>query len=261
MRKIKQPGAIAQKILKALQSHPEGLDIQEIRELIQIDKDTHQHLDRRLRELDPFHIIKRKKVGLKTKYIYREERPAGDWEYNTITKTQRARALHKASGRCQMCGKTIVDDDITFHIDHKIPESWGGKTEDENLWAICSECNEGKKNYFSSFDPSLMEEVLKHKSVHMRIAQLLHAKEGEWVEADLIEFVASFYTYQDDWKKRLRELRYFGLEIKSSRRKREKRSISRYKLINWVKLPDDPTKVARQYEKDRATRNRVKRSS
>ncbi len=130
------------------------------------------------------------------------ERPPGEWDYEKISKQVRAKILQRDGSSCQMCGRTPKEDPVKLHIDHKIPQSWGGKTEEENLWTLCSACNEGKKNYFTSFDPELMQEVLGYKSVHARIANLLRLQEKKWVDSDLLEFVANFDDYQTDWRKR-----------------------------------------------------------
>ncbi|RKX24889.1 MAG: hypothetical protein DRP45_07160 [Candidatus Zixiibacteriota bacterium] len=37
-----------------------------------------------------------------------------------------------------------------MEVDHKIPWSKGGETIEENLQTLCSECNQGKSNLFSS---------------------------------------------------------------------------------------------------------------
>ncbi|MGZ3724567.1 MAG: HNH endonuclease [Pseudobdellovibrio sp.] len=257
---MKKPtlGHIAESILMLLKKHPDGLNIEQIREKLQL-KSVQQHLDKRVRELYPFFNIERKKEGRFTIYILRGERASGEWAYETISKTLLAKVMHKAGGRCQMCGKTIAEDQIKLHADHKVPQSWGGKTTEENLWGICSSCNEGKKNYFSSFDDKLMTKIMSKKSVHARIAELLKLKKGEWVDSDLIEFVANATEYQDDWQKRLRELRYLGLKIESSRKKLNNRVISQYKLNNWVELPENPSAAARAYEKKRALNNSSKK--
>ena len=155
-----------------------------------------------------------------------------------------------------MCGKTVARDSIKLHIDHKIPRDWGGLTIEENLWALCSACNEGKRSYFASFDPESMKGVLELASVHERLAKILHDKQGEWIDCDLLEFVANFEDYQTDWRKRLRELRYFGLDIESKNRKQEQRTLSYYRLNNWVELPQNLSDAAREFEKQRARRNR-----
>jgi hypothetical protein len=248
--------SIQLEILRLLKENPDGLDINQIRESASFPG-IQQHLDRRLRGLDPFYRIARVRTGKRTVYVLEGERPAGEWDYGVISKTLRAKILTRDGRRCQMCGKTVSHDSVRLHLDHKIPQEWGGPTGEENLWALCSACNEGKKNYFSSFDPELMSTVLRHDSVHKRIAELLHLRNGQWVDSDLIEFVANFEDYQADWQKRLRELRYLDLVITVKRKKEMRRTKSYYKLENWVDLPNDPSRAARKFEQ---ARNKAKKN-
>jgi len=240
---------LAKEIRDLLQAHPEGLDIHELRSILGIE--LQQHLDRRLRQLYPLYIIRRVRKGPRTVYYFEGERPPGTWDYENVPKQLRAQVLDAAKGRCQMCGKTIADDQIKLHADHKIPRSWGGATKLENLWAICSACNEGKRDFYATFDPSLMKDVLKHNGVHTRIARLLKLKINEWVDCDLIDFVANFDDYQDDWRKRLRELRYLGFEIDMKREKVGQRHLSFYRLKEWVTVHGDIGKLAKRYERER----------
>ena len=113
--------------MKLLRSHPEGLDIQQIRELGGFGN-KQQHLDRRLRDLDPLYKIDRQKDGMRTVYLYRGEREEGEWDYEDISITLRAKILDRDAERCRMCGKTVEADGIKLHVDHKIPREWGGKT-------------------------------------------------------------------------------------------------------------------------------------
>jgi len=46
---------------------------------------------------------------------------------------------------CCYCGKSIVPDDRTGHIDHLVPESQGGKNSIENRVLSCSRCNGDEK--------------------------------------------------------------------------------------------------------------------
>jgi len=154
-----------------------------------------------------------------------------------------------------MCGRTIEKHGIALVVDHKIPREWGGSSEAENLWAICEECNHGKKNLFASVDLVAVRNAIKHKSVHVRIGELLKelSKGGESVPSYLIEFVAN----QDDWQKRLRELRYLGWKIKPSRKKMPNGRVqSTYKLENFTEWPPNPSEWIRKYEQDRAERNK-----
>jgi hypothetical protein len=126
----------------------------------------------------------------------------------------------------------------------------------ENLEAICEDCNAGKKAYFKSVDAKWMHGVMGHKSVHMRLGETLKAFKGKPVDAATLEFVAN----QDDWKKRVRELRYLGWEIETfNRRISETRVSSFYRLVKSTPWPADPTGIIRQYERDRAERNKARR--
>jgi hypothetical protein len=98
-----------------------------------------------------------------------------------------------------------------------------------------------------------MGAVIAHKSVHMRLGETLKAFKGEPVPAATLEFVAN----QDDWKKRVRELRYLGWDIATFNRKLPSGRVSSFYRLNssqpWV---PDPTGTIRQYERERAQRNR-----
>ncbi len=155
-----------------------------------------------------------------------------------------------------MCGRTIEKHGITLVVDHKIPREWGGKTEAENLWAICEECNQGKKNLFASVDSAEMRSAIKHDSVHVRIGELLKgAGVGEPVPSHMIDIVAN----QDEWRKRLRELRYLGWEITAMRTHLPGgRFQSSYRLDKFTEWPADPSGWIREYEQKRAERNKEK---
>jgi hypothetical protein len=101
-----------------------------------------------------------------------------------------------------------------------------------------------------------MHGVMGHKSVHMRLGETLKTFKGKPVDAATLEFVAN----QDDWKKRVRELRYLDWEIETfNRRISETRVSSFYRLVKSTPWPADPTGIIRQYERDRAERNKASR--
>jgi hypothetical protein len=73
-------------------------------------------------------------------------------------------------------------------------------------------------------------------------------------EGKLAEAIAN----QDDWKKRLRELRYLGWEIETfNRRVSSTRVSSFYRLVKSRPWPADPTGDIRRYERERAVRNKA----
>ncbi len=142
----------------------------------------------------------------------------------------------------------------------KIPREWGGLTEAENLQTLCTECNQGKKAFFAAFDSEQMGHVMTLRSVHERLAKILMLNVGTSIDPDVLEMVTGGDGFQDDWKKRFRELRYTGLEVEVLKRKVGKRVIAAYRALNTVDLPNELSKWIRTYEKDREIRNRAESS-
>lgn len=241
---------VARAIFELLRAHPKGMDIDELKAQANVGTDQ-MHFDRRLRSLRMYFNIPRRKVGGRWVYVY--EGPKENVKASgSITGKQRARILNLAKGRCQMCGKTVAEDGIKLEVDHRIPQAWGGTDDDENLWAVCVQCNHGKRDFFESFNPSEMAELVAIESVHERIAKFLKMRQGEAVDSNYIEDIANVRERQEDWQKRLRELRYpvVGLEIETGRYRTEQGFIrSTYKLVKWVEIPSDHQKLIKDWEK------------
>lgn len=49
--------------------------------------------------------------------------------------------IQRAARRCEYCGLSQEGQEATFHIDHVIPQSAGGKTVAENLALACVSCS------------------------------------------------------------------------------------------------------------------------
>ena len=59
----------------------------------------------------------------------------------------RFRVLERDCFSCRICGRSRAKgDEIKLQVDHVIPWSRGGRTDMENLQALCEECNLGKSN-------------------------------------------------------------------------------------------------------------------
>jgi diadenosine tetraphosphate (Ap4A) HIT family hydrolase len=56
----------------------------------------------------------------------------------------RYKVLKKSNFRCDLCGATKYDRPLD--VDHIIPRSRKGKTEESNLQVLCSKCNRSKRN-------------------------------------------------------------------------------------------------------------------
>ena len=236
--------------LKLLRQHPEGLDIKQITEGVEVGGDQ-TWLNRRVRDLRKYWHVPGHFEGNRFIYVLKGRKTDFETDSGVISGKLRAEVLNLAKGRCQMCGKTVADDGIKLQIDHKVPQTWGGLTVLENLWAICMPCNNGKRDHFASYDADEMEALLAIESVHLRIAQFLRMHMGEAVDSNVIEFVANATERQEDWQKRLRELRYpvIGLDIESGRyRTPEGFTRSTYKLLNWREFPPDWPRLIRDWE-------------
>lgn len=62
-----------------------------------------------------------------------------------MTASVRERIMRRDNFTCRVCGK-YMPDKVGIHIDHIVPVSKGGRTEDSNLRVTCSVCNLRKGN-------------------------------------------------------------------------------------------------------------------
>jgi 5-methylcytosine-specific restriction endonuclease McrA len=69
-----------------------------------------------------------------------------------IPQALRQRVAEQARYRCGYCLTSEAIVGTTMEIDHIIPESLGGPTEEENLWLACSLCNDHKHNRITALD-------------------------------------------------------------------------------------------------------------
>jgi 5-methylcytosine-specific restriction endonuclease McrA len=267
-KRTSNPGAIHLRIIEVLRRFPSGATGGQIRQELEkegLRPEEQTHLDRRKRDLKKWFVIEKIKTthevnGKKRtvtlyKYVKKKSKVTDEGQVDQKT---RAQVIHAAHGRCQMCGRTVEKHGITLVVDHRKPREWGGTNDIENLWAICEECNSGKKAYFSSLkaDPETMKRVMSHESVHVRIGEMLKAVGvGNRAPSSMLQIVAD----QDDWHKRLRELRYpvIGWEIETLRYKSSSgKTQVDYILKDHKPWPEDPTGAIRRFEKDRELKNK-----
>lgn len=260
---MSNPGAIHERIIDVLKRNPQGMSTGQIRKEMGIPPGDQEFLDRRVRDLPKWYRIQKAPASSEIngklrrvvlyKYLGPRENVADEGQ---VSQRVRAAVLHAAHGRCQMCGKTIQEDSIKLVVDHRVPREWGGTNDRENLWAICTTCNGGKKAYFSSVnaDAEVMKRAMAFDSVHIRIGELLKASGvGNEVPTTVLEIVAG----QDEWRKRLRELRYpvIGWKIQNKTRNVNGRKKSFYVLESFLPWPDDPTRLIKEFEDERKKRN------
>ena len=66
-----------------------------------------------------------------------------------ISDRMRFRILMRDGFACQSCGKSpTLERGVELHVDHILPWSKGGETEESNLQTKCKKCNLGKGNAF-----------------------------------------------------------------------------------------------------------------
>ncbi|MFE6283211.1 HNH endonuclease [Streptomyces sp. NPDC057877] len=197
--------------------------------------------DRRVRDLRDHFVVEAFREGRSHRYrLTGWNRDRQNGLRRAIGKRLRAQVL--APQRCAQCGRTPLDHLVVLVVDHKVPRDWGGGDDLENLQPLCEDCNSGKKAFYSSYD-QYAEEIraaADHPEPHGRIGELLKAFHGNWVPADLISVVASMKQYQDDWQRRLRELRKLGWEYepKKSKDPVSGRWRSSYRLKRWEPWPE-----------------------
>ncbi len=65
----------------------------------------------------------------------------------------RWRVAEQARHRCGYCLTSEAIVGAPMEIDHLIPQSLGGLTEEDNLWLACSLCNDHKSDRIAALDP------------------------------------------------------------------------------------------------------------
>lgn len=234
------PNQVGRRIYEELFAVPDGLDIHELKARVP-EYAEQMHFDRRLRDLDKVFILERIRSGGRVLYRLGGLRQKAH-EPNRISKTLRARVLFRDGSRCQMCGGSPQhSSEVRLEVDHKVPLHLGGSNNEDNLWTLCKTCNEGKRAFFSSADKyaKKIKTAIHHPEVHRRIGTLLQAfGVGQEIPSYLLEMVASAQRYQEDWHRRLRELRDLGWDYEVSKRRKGNRFVTYYRLTKdggWPK--------------------------
>lgn len=243
LRRLPKLGGAAREVYRLLyENRDRPLTMLQIRDLLGGVVTDQEQLDRRRRDLNRYFVIEKTRTGRDTYYRLVGRKPVSESATAGISERDRAAVLRH--GRCAMCGRTPLDDGVRLQVDHKIPQEWGGTDDLENLQPLCEECNRGKKNLFASYSEyaATIKTAINHESVHMRIGELLKALAPAPVRSDVVDMVASPPgDYQEDWQKRLRELRTLGWVIETSRRREEDRVRAYYKLVHSEPWPTERT--------------------
>ncbi|HKQ48190.1 MAG TPA: HNH endonuclease signature motif containing protein [Phycisphaerae bacterium] len=65
--------------------------------------------------------------------------------------------IERSAGRCEYCRLAQLGQEATFHVDHVIPISAGGRTQLDNLAWACVSCSLRKAARQSAMDPQTGE--------------------------------------------------------------------------------------------------------
>jgi 5-methylcytosine-specific restriction endonuclease McrA len=211
-----------------------------------------EHIDRRLRELRRnFDVPAVRQANGPPRYELRgwaATRATGEG----ISLRRRAEVL--APQRCAQCGRTPLADGVKLVVDHKIPRAWGGSNDVENLQPLCEDCNAGKRDYYHSFEvhADQIRQAINYDEPQQRIGELLKAFAGQWVRTDLLALVASAKEFQEDWQRRLRDLRFLGWDYEHQKRYDEgSRVWTYYRLTKSTPWPKSIPVAIREEERRR----------
>lgn len=127
-----------------------------------------------------------------------------------INRKLRYEVLSKYSFTCQSCGKSVKDG-VKLDVDHIIPVDLGGTNDIENLWVLCEECNEGKKNFFKDENPEILKEVLKEKSGKQRLKKYILLNPYKPLKPLTLQIISGVR----EWTRELRYIRQeMGINLK-----------------------------------------------
>lgn len=203
-------------------------------------KESHSQTDRRVRELRKWFLLPAVPRGRNHVYELRGWNPGPISGNSGISAKVRGEVL--SSKRCAQCGKTPLEDGVKLEVDHKIPQSWGGTDDIENLQPLCTQCNHDKQAFYATMDPfeDQIRAATQHLEPHRRIGELLKAfaAAGAEVPSQVVGVVASMHQYQEDWQKRMRELRVLGWDFTYRRDRRPERVHTFYTLTKWTEWPE-----------------------
>jgi len=131
------------------------------------------------------------------------ERQEPRGERKGISSKLRFQILQRDQFRCRACGRGPADD-VKLVIDHVIPVDWGGSNDEDNLQALCEECNSGKQAWVSGQPPQVMQNIISKPTIEARIEALFDAFPNQDIPSTMIQMVSKGAL---DWQRALRRIR------------------------------------------------------
>lgn len=120
----------------------------------------------------------------------------------------RAEILDRDNYKCLWCNRGRVDN-VELHIDHIVPEFFGGSTTIENLGTLCDRCNLGKgSEYFGNY---LLSTIFQVTNIWDRIITIPKLDPGM---GTLYRLGLSYYEFDGNgWQKDKIKHEYFIEDI------------------------------------------------
>jgi hypothetical protein len=172
----------------------------------------------------------------------------------------RLRVQALARGGCALCGRTPGQHGVVLKVGLRVPPDWGGTNDPENLWALCKDCDSGWLQHLQTYAPYADQISLaaNYPEPQRRIGELLRAFNGAWVPSDLIGIVASAKEYQEDYQRRIRDLRFLGWDYKQQKRYNEGARVKVYYcLVRSAPWPRNiPAAIAAEERRRRELKRR-----
>ena len=135
--------------------------------------------------------------------------------------------------RCRECGKS--NKETSLEIDHILPLSKGGPTTENNLWTLCRECNQAKKDSIWKDDEiEILKNALSNLENQLQESEenLKHAKteEEEFALKAKIKDLKENKIPHDE--KKLKELKQEEEHINTERKAQQRENERRQNLFN-----------------------------
>ena len=152
----------------------------------------------------------------------------------------RHKILVRDGYRCRECGKSR--NETSLEIDHIYPLSKGGPTIEDNLWVLCRECNQAKKDDVWKDDDI---EVTRNELANLE-NQLREAEKNLQLSTDDDEIrdykykIKKFKTeYIPEVTNKLNKLIHEQKELEIKRKEQQKENIRRENLLKDLYILDD----------------------
>ncbi len=115
------------------------------------NKGRNEYYDNEIFFLD-YLELKLEKIELNERRKNRES-ARRQYQRSLMTPSLRYDIMKRDNFCCVLCGAS-ANDGVKLHVDHILPVSKGGLTEESNLRTLCEDCNLGKRDKYDAYGPN-----------------------------------------------------------------------------------------------------------